>query len=231
MVERDVLADRISRYREQLDQASDKWGGVTICAVTKTVDAATINMAYDFGIRVIGENRVQELRDKLPDLNPGYEKHVIGQLQTNKVKYIIRSAAMIQSLDRMALAQEINRLAVREGVVMPALVQVNIAREPQKGGMDETEIVSFLEQTAELPGLKIKGLMAVMPAAVDPESVRPYFRRMRVWFDRLRDHPVGGAQMEILSMGMTHDCLVAAQEGATMVRIGSGLFGNRIYAK
>ena len=125
------------------------------------------------------------------------------------------------------LAEEISRQAEKKGVVMPVLVQVGIAKEPQKGGVYEEELVDFLTRASALPGLSVRGLMAVMPKAEDPEDVRPYFRRMRVWFDRLRDHPVGQARMEILSMGMSHDCLIAAQEGATMVRIGSALFGER----
>ncbi len=220
---------RYKLWQARLNEASGSWGGVQICAVTKTVAADVVNEACRGGINLIGENRVQELRDKAPSLTMSCKKHIIGQLQTNKVKYLMGLADMIQSLDRMSLAEEISRQAEKHGLVMPALVQVNIAREPQKAGLDEDELIDFLQRASDLPGLSIRGLMAIMPKAEDPEVVRPYFRRMRVWFDRLRDHPEGNARMEILSMGMSYDCLVAASEGATMVRIGSALFGERLH--
>ena len=184
-------------------------------------------MAWDGGIRTLGENRVQALVGKLDRLNPAFEIHLIGQLQTNKVKTAIDKVAMIQSLDREALALEISRRAVAAGRVMPVLVQVNIAREPQKAGIDEELLLPFLQQCAQLPGLRVEGLMAIMPIADDPEDVRPYFRRMREWFDRLRDMNLPGVQMRTLSMGMSDDAVVAAQEGATMVRLGRALFGAR----
>ena len=227
MVERDALIARVQEYQERLAKASEKWGGVEICAVTKTMDAATANLAFEAGLKTIGENRVQEVVEKLPALNPEYSIHLIGQLQTNKVKYIINSVHMIQSLDRDSLAAEIDRQAKKAGVVMPVLVQVNIAREPQKGGICEEELIPFLKRVSQMEGISVKGLMSIMPQADDPEDVRPYFRRMREWFDRLRDHPLPGISMEILSMGMSHDCLVAAEEGSTMVRLGTALFGKR----
>ena len=227
MREREALIARVQEYNERLQEASAKWGGVEICAVTKTIDADTINLAWDAGIRTIGENRVQELMDKLPSLNPDYRIHLIGQLQTNKVKYIVPHVSMIQSLDRDSLAAEINRQAVKAGRKVPVLVQVNIAREPQKGGIDEEELRPFLQRLADMEGVSVKGLMSIMPQADDPETVRPYFRQMRAWFDRLRDEAMPGIEMETLSMGMSHDCIVAAEEGATMVRLGTALFGRR----
>ena len=134
---------------------------------------------------------------------------------------------MIQSLDREALALEISRRAEAAGKVMPVLVQVNIAREAQKAGVDEDGLVPLLRRCAELPGLSVQGLMAIMPIADDPEDVRPLFRRMRQWFDRLRDMDLPGIGMNTLSMGMSDDCVVAAEEGATMVRLGRALFGAR----
>ena len=224
---REELLSNIAEWRERIGEASAKWGGAEICGVSKTVDPETINMAWDGGIRTLGENRVQELVGKLDRLNPAFEIHLIGQLQTNKVKTAIDKVAMIQSLDREALALEISRRAVAAGRVMPVLVQVNIAREPQKAGIDEQLLLPFLQQCAQLPGLRVEGLMAIMPIADDPEDVRPYFRRMREWFDRLRDMDLPGVQMRTLSMGMSDDAVVAAQEGATMVRLGRALFGAR----
>ena len=224
---REELLSNIAEWRERIGEASAKWGGAEICGVSKTVDPETINMAWDGGIRTLGENRVQELVGKLDRLNPAFEIHLIGQLQTTKVKTAIDKVAMIQSLDREALALEISRRAVAAGRVMPVLVQVNIAREPQKAGIDEELLLPFLQQCAQLPGLRVEGLMAIMPIADDPEDVRPYFRRMREWFDRLRDMDLPGVQMRTLSMGMSDDAVVAAQEGATMVRLGRALFGAR----
>ena len=224
---REALLENIHRWQERIGEASAKWGGCEICGVSKTIDPETINMAWDGGIRILGENRVQELMGKIDRLNPDYKIHLIGQLQTNKVKYIVDRVAMIQSLDRDALAEEIDRRAQAAGRVMPVLVQVNIAREPQKAGIDEDDLLPFLHRVSEMPGLHVEGLMAIMPIADDPEAVRPYFRRMRAWFDRLRDAALPNVSMNTLSMGMSDDCLVACQEGATMVRLGRALFGAR----
>ena len=224
---REDLLSNIARWQQRIGEASAKWGGAEICGVSKTIDPDTINMAWDGGIRILGENRVQELVGKQDRLNPGFEIHLIGRLQTNKVKAAVERVAMIQSLDREALALEISRRAEALGRVMPVLVQVNIAREPQKAGVDEDALMPFLRQCAALPGLSVQGLMAIMPIADDPEDVRPLFRRMRVWFDRLREMDLPGIGMRTLSMGMSDDCVVAAEEGATMVRLGRALFGER----
>ena len=224
---REALIANIRQWQQRIGEAAAKWGGAEICGVSKTVDPETINLAWEGGIRTLGENRVQELLGKIDRLNPDFDIHLIGRLQTNKVKAIIDRVAMIQSLDREALALEISRRAVAAGVEMPVLVQVNIAREEQKAGVDEAALVPFLKQCAALPGLKVRGLMAIMPIAGDPEEVRPYFRRMREWFERLRDMDLPGVEMRTLSMGMSDDCIVAAQEGATMVRLGRALFGDR----
>ena len=222
-----TLETNIAQWRERINNAAAKWGGAEICAVTKTVDAETINRARAAGIQTIGENRVQELMSKIEALDPAYKIHLIGQLQTNKVKTIIDRVDMIQSLDRDALAEEISRRAVQANVVMPTLVQVNIAREPQKSGVDEDDLLAFVQRTSRLPGIRIEGLMAIMPFVDDPETIRPYFRQMRAWFERLRDTDMPNVQMNVLSMGMSGDCIVAAEEGATMVRMGSALFGAR----
>lgn len=224
---REELNANIRAWQERIGNAAARWGDCEICGVSKTVDPETINMAWDAGIRTLGENRVQELLGKLDWLNPNFDIHLIGRLQTNKVKSVIQHVKMIQSLDREALALEISRRAQEAGLVMPALVQVNIARETQKAGVMEEELLPFIQNLARLPGVKVEGLMAIMPIAGEPESVRPYFRRMRAWFERLRDMELPGVDMHILSMGMSDDCIVAAEEGATMVRLGRALFGAR----
>ena len=226
---REDLLKNIAEWQARIADASAKWGGAEICGVSKTIDPDTINLAWDGGIRTLGENRVQELLGKLDRLNPDYKIHLIGQLQTNKVKYIIDKVDMIQSLDREALAIEIDRRARAMGRVMPVLVQVNIARESQKAGIDEEALLPFLQLLSEMEGLRVEGLMAIMPIAEDPESVRPYFRRMRAWFERIQEMNIPNVRMNMLSMGMTDDALVACQEGATMVRLGRALFGARSY--
>ena len=226
-MDREALLSNIREWRQRIGEASAKWGGAEICAVSKTVDPDTINLAWDGGIRTLGENRVQELLGKVDRLNPGFDIHLIGRLQTNKVRPVIGRVAMIQSVDREALAREISRRATAAGVEMPVLVQVNIAREPQKAGVDEDQLMPLLRLCGELPGVQVQGLMAIMPIADDPEDVRPYFRRMREWFERLRDADLPNVAMRTLSMGMSDDAVVAAQEGATMVRLGRALFGAR----
>ncbi len=212
----------------ELALAGEAWGKApTLCAVTKTIDAQTINQAHAFGIRVIGENRVQEAMQKFPALNPDFELHIIGQLQTNKVKYILDAVKMVQSLDRIELAREIDKRCQAMNKAMPVLIQVNIAREPQKAGVHEQELMGFVRACARMPGLSVQGLMAIMPFVSDPEQVRPYFRRMRAWFDRLAQENIENVSMNQLSMGMSGDYKVAAQEGATMVRVGSLIFGGR----
>lgn len=214
-------------WQARIGEASIKWGGAQICAVTKTQSAETINCLLGSGIRLLGENRVQELMDKRDALDPFFEIQLIGSLQTNKVKYIAPWISMVQSVDRDSLAEELSRRAVQAGRVLPVLVQVNIAREPQKGGVDEDELEDFIRRCAQLDGVQVRGLMAIMPISSDPENLRPYFRRMRIWFERLRDKDIRHTSMDVLSMGMSDDCIVAAQEGATMVRLGRALFGPR----
>ena len=227
MMNRETMIENVRAWQERIGNASAKWGGCEICAVTKTQDAETINLAWDAGIRTIGENRVQELVGKQDKLNPAFNVHIIGALQTNKVKYIAETVDMIQSVDRIQLADEISRRAVAVNRKMDVLLQVNIAREEQKSGVDEHDLMALVNHCASLDGLRVKGLMAIMPLTDDPESIRPYFKRMREWFERLRDANIDNIFMDTLSMGMSGDCVVAAEEGATMVRLGRAIFGAR----
>lgn len=222
-----TLEENIALWKERIGNASGRFGGAEICAVTKTVDADTINRARAAGLTIMGENRVQELLGKLDKLDPAWEIHLIGRLQTNKVHAIIDKVAMVQSLDREHLAQELDRRAAQAGRTLDVLVQVNIGREPQKAGFDEEALLPFLKDMGRYPALRVQGLMAIMPAVDDPEDVRGLFRAMRIWFERLRDMDLPGVQMNTLSMGMSDDCIVAAEEGATLVRLGRALFGQR----
>ena len=222
------MAARLKGIREELYTASLAFSRVPrIIAVSKTMPPEAINPLAELGQWDLGENRVQEMLEKLPLLHPKFRMHQIGRLQTNKVKYIMNKVCLIHSLDRMELAQEISRQAAKSGLVMDALLQVNIAGEAQKGGIPPKDALAFLKACATLPGLCVKGLMAIMPLTQDTESLRPLFRDMRRLFETLGREAIPNVAMEELSMGMSQDYLIAAQEGATMVRVGSALFGAR----
>mgnify|MGYP004521315143 FL=1 len=225
------LCTRVADIRRRLDAASlERWGRAPeIIAVSKTVAAPRINEVKAAGITHLGENRVQETLEKLPYLDAAFQIDLIGRLQINKVKYIIDKVAMIQSLDREGLAQEIDRRAQQHGLRMPVLIQVNIGNEPQKGGIAVEELIPFTKYAAALPGLDVRGLMAVMPDLRDDDALRPYFRRMRELFEQLQNEAIARTAVEELSMGMSGDYELAAQEGATHVRIGSAIFGARAY--
>ena len=200
-----------------------------IIAVTKTHPAEDILPLTELNLTEIGENRVQEITEKWPDLQGKFRFHCIGRLQTNKVKYIMDKVCLIQSLDRMNLALEIDRQAQKAGVRMPVLVQVSPAGEEQKGGMPPEMVRPFLEEVRRMPGLQVHGLMAVMPNTTDTAYLEGLFRDMRALFDQLREENIPGVDMIELSMGMSGDYLLAAKYGATMVRLGSALFGPRNY--
>ena len=225
----DEIIERVRLIEQKLSRAAlDRWGrSPQIIAVSKTVPAPRVNEVKAAGILRLGENRVQEILEKQPHLDASFQIDLIGRLQSNKVKYVIDKVSMIQSLDRDSLAQEIDRRAQQKRLRMPVLIQVNIGNEPQKGGVAVDELFAFARRCAALPGLDVRGLMAVMPDLDDQEALRPYFVRMRRLFEQLRAEAIDGTQIEELSMGMSGDYELAAEEGATMVRIGSAIFGAR----
>lgn len=230
-MDRDTLQTNLERVRAELREASEgRWPMPKLVAVTKTHPLADILPLRGLGITDVGENRVQEIREKTPALSENFKVHLIGRLQSNKVKYIMETVCLIQSLDRWSLAQEIDRQAQLHGVRMPVLVQVSPAGEPQKGGMPPEEVPDFIRRAAKLPGLQVRGLMAVMPDTDDEAVLTPMFAGMRTLFDHLREDMPAEAAMEELSMGMSGDYRIAARCGATMVRVGSAIFGPRRYA-
>lgn len=223
-----LLAQRIADIRTRLRLHSrDPERPPALIAVTKTVPAERVARLPKGEIAGIGENRVQEVCEKYQNPAQFPPIHLIGRLQTNKVKYIIDKVCMIQSLDRPALAQEIDRQAQRRGLCMPVLLQVNIGHENQKGGLPPEELLDQARVYARLPGLSVRGLMAVLPLVQDLETLRPLFAQMRGLLERLRSEAIDGVWAEHLSMGMSADAYLAAQEGATMVRMGSAIFGPR----
>ena len=222
------LLERIDRIRRELAEASEgRYPAPKLIAVTKTHPPEMILPLKAAGITDIGENRVQELREKLPQLAGSFRIHLIGRLQRNKVRQIIRDVDMIQSVDSIPLAQEIHSRASAAGIRMPVLVEVSPAGEAQKGGVPMGETESFLREIAALDGIRVQGLMAVMPLTEDEELLDRLFSGMRQLFEQIRETDIPGIRMEELSMGMSGDYRIAARHGATMVRVGSAIFGPR----
>ena len=225
---REELESRVERVRQELEEASaGRYPVPKLIAVTKTHSAEEILPLADMGITDIGENRVQELLTKLPELRDRFQIHLIGRLQRNKVKQIVGDVCMIQSVDSEPLAREIHNRALAAGRRMPVLVEISPAGEEQKGGVPFEETEAFLKQIAPLEGIEVRGLMAVMPLTEDQDYLDGLFARTRGLFDRIRDKNLSGIAMEELSMGMSGDYRLAAAHGATMVRVGSAIFGPR----
>lgn len=225
---RKELEERIAAIRKELAEASEgRYPVPRLIAVTKTHSPEEILPLRELGIEEIGENRVQELREKLPALGNAFQIHLIGRLQRNKVRQVIRDVCMIQSVDSLPLAEEIHKRALAAERVMPVLVEISPAGEAQKGGVPPEELRGFLRETASLEGISVRGLMAVMPDTPDEEWLDRLFGETRQLFDRLREEAIPGIRMEELSMGMSGDYRLAARHGATMVRIGSAIFGPR----
>ena len=222
------IAERVGRIRQELETASEgRYPAPRLVAVTKTHPPEIILPLKAAGITEIGENRVQELREKLPQLAGNFRIHLIGRLQRNKVRQIIRDVCMIQSLDSLPLAEEIHARAEAAGIRMPVLVEVSPAGEIQKGGVPFDETEAFLRAVAPLKGIQVEGLMAVMPLTPDETLLDGLFAKMRQLFDRLRETDISGIRMNELSMGMSGDYRIAAKHGATIVRVGSAIFGPR----
>ncbi len=224
MNDKKQVAENIARITAELN------GRARLLAATKTVPPEMINFAIDNGIDLIGENRVNELLEKYEFIDRSRaEIHFIGALQTNKVKYIIDKVDMIHSVDRISLADEIERQAAKCGIVMPVLAEVNIGSEATKSGVSPEETAEFCAYLAALPHLKLCGLMAIPPKCEEKGGNKEYFCKMRKIFVDISHQNVDNSIMEILSLGMSDDYLDAVECGSTMVRIGSGIFGKRVY--
>lgn len=224
------ILHNLNRVQERINNAARRAGRlpeeIRLVAVTKTVPPEIIREALNGGVSGLGENRVQELLQKHPELPPGTEWHLIGHLQTNKVKKIIGQVALIHSLDRWSLAREISRVAMNNNIVARVLVQVNVVGEETKHGLSLLEAEDFIAAVAPLPGLEVRGLMTIAPWTTDPEEVRPVFRQLKELAVRIKGSAMG-AKMEYLSMGMSGDFEVAVEEGANILRIGTAIFGER----
>ncbi|MCX7624310.1 MAG: YggS family pyridoxal phosphate-dependent enzyme [Thermomicrobium sp.] len=224
------LALRIERIERAIAAAADRAGRdpgeVRLVAVTKGVDRRTIDLAYRLGLRIFGENRVQEAMQKFASepLPPDASLHLIGHLQSNKVRTAVRLFTMIHSVDRSALVTELERRAAQLGRRVPILVQVNVSREPQKHGCAPEEAAELVQHALASSHLELRGLMTIAPLTTDEEELRATFRGLRRLRDELRDR--FGIALPELSMGMTNDFEIAIEEGATLVRIGRALFGD-----
>ena len=225
------IRENLERVKERIVAACNKVGRspdeVKIVAATKTVPSERIREAIKAGIKIIGENRVQEAERKILELkDENVEWHMIGYLQKNKVNKALRLFKMIQSVTSVDLARKINNSCERNNQKMPCLLEINIGKEPTKAGFLEEELFENLEELAKMSNLEIKGLM-VIPPFLEPEEVRPYFAKLRKIMEKINEMKILNIHLTELSMGMSHDFEVAIEEGATMVRIGTAIFGPR----
>jgi len=228
-----MLKDNLNQVRENIKKACEKAGRnpeeVTLLAVSKTKPVSMLQEAYDNGCRDFGENKVQEIMDKVPQLPSNIRWHMIGHLQRNKVKYIIDKCQLIHSVDSLRLAQELSSQAEKKHVHDDILVEVNIAQEESKFGASREETIQLIENISKLPHISVKGLMTIAPFVTNPEDNRVYFRQIRELSVDIMKKNIDNVTMSILSMGMTGDYMVAIEEGATIVRVGTGIFGERTY--
>lgn len=222
-VERRIAAacSRAGRSREE----------VRLIAVSKTKPVEMLREVYDAGARQFGENKPQELKEKYPQLPGDIQWHMIGHLQRNKVKYVVGRACMIHSVDSVELAEAISREAQKKGILMPVLAEVNMAGEESKFGLRPEETENFIRSIHTLPNLQVQGLMTIAPFTEQPEENRRYFAGLRKLCVDIRAKNIDNVVMRELSMGMTGDYEVAIEEGATMVRVGTGIFGARDYGQ
>jgi len=230
-----MIKDNIEFVEENILNACRKAGRerseVTLIAVSKTKPVSDIRQAMDCGIRTFGENKVQEIRDKTEEITEPVNWHMIGHLQANKVKYLPGRVCMIHSVDNRKLADEIEKQFAKADTVIDVLIEVNMAGEDSKFGLTPEETPDFVKEISSLPHLNIRGLMTIAPYTEDAESNRIFFKGLRELKNKINSMDIPGVNMDTLSMGMTGDYQVAIEEGATFVRVGTGIFGERDYSK
>ena len=230
-----MLKENLINVENNIMKACEKAGRnrseVTLIAVSKTKPVEMLREVYDEGIRYFGENKVQEMCDKMEVMPKDINWNMIGHLQTNKVKYIVGKTSLIHSVDSLKLAEEIQKQAIKNDVIVDILVEVNIANEETKFGISKEEAIQMVKDIAKLDHIRIKGLMTIAPFVENPEDNRLYFREIKQLSVDINNQNIDNVCMDILSMGMTGDYMVAIEEGATMVRVGTGIFGERNYNK
>lgn len=230
-----MLKENLTAVEQHVAEACKRAGRardeVTLIAVSKTKPVEMLEEIYNNGIRDFGENKVQEMCGKMDVLPTDIKWHMIGHLQRNKVKYIIDRVCLIHSVDTYRLAEEINIQAKKRGIIVPILVEVNIAGEESKFGTSASDAILLVEEISKLENIRIQGLMTIAPYVDNPEDNRLYFRKIKQLSVDITNKNIDNVSMKILSMGMTGDYEVAIEEGSTMVRVGTGIFGERIYHK
>lgn len=220
-----------NRIREVCMRCGRSYDSVRLIAVSKTKPVEMLQEVYDAGMRDFGENKPQEIRDKYPQLPDDIRWHMIGNLQKNKIKYIMDRACMIHSIDSVSLAEAVSHEAEKRGIVMPVLVEVNMAGEDTKGGLSPENTEAFIREISTFSHIRIDGLMTVAPFTECAEENRKYFRALRNLLVDINEKNIDNVTMHELSMGMTGDYEVAIEEGATMVRVGTAIFGERFYSQ
>ncbi len=228
-----MIQENLKAVEDNIAEACRKAGRkreeVTLIAVSKTKPVSDLMEAYNAGVRVFGENKVQELIEKIDKMPDDVHWHMIGHLQKNKVKYIVGKVDLIHSVDSEELALEINKRAEKAGVTQDILIEVNIADEDTKYGVSLESVNELYVNISKLPYVNVRGLMCIAPYVEDPEQNREYFVRLRKKFVDITNKIVHNIRVDVMSMGMTGDYKVAIEEGATMVRVGTGIFGKRVY--
>ena len=204
-------------------------GGIQLMAVSKTVPPERIREAMAAGLKLFGENYVQEAREKIPGIGHSVQWHMIGHLQTNKAKYVVNLFDWIHSVDRLELARELDKKAGQNNRKLNVLIEVNVSGEESKSGVESMQALELVRQISVLPNLSVRGLMTMPPYSDNPETSRPYFKALRKLRDDITHAAIPGVQMDELSMGMTDDFEVAIEEGATILRVGRAIFGARSY--
>ncbi len=225
------IAENLARVRQRMEAAALRSGrrpeGIRLVAVSKTVPPDRVREAVEAGVEILGENYVQEAQRKIEILGRGAAWHFIGHLQTNKAKIAGQLFDFIHSVDSLRLAEELSRAARRENKNIPILLQVNLAREESKFGAAESDLFLLLEAVSRLEGVSVKGLMTMPPFFENGEDSRPYFKELRALAESAARQKIPGVAMDELSMGMSNDFEVAIEEGATLVRVGTAVFGPR----
>lgn len=228
------ISEKIRQVEANIDAACERSArdksDVTLIAVSKTKPLPMLEEAYAYGCRDFGENKVQELTEKYEQLPKDIRWHMIGHLQRNKVKYIVGKVFLIHSVDSFRLAEEISKESVKKQVTTSVLIEVNAAMEETKFGLYTDQVIDLAEQVSKLPGIVIKGLMTIAPYVEDPEENRTYFKALKQLSVDIMQKNIDNVYMDILSMGMTGDYQVAVEEGASYVRVGTGIFGERQYS-
>ncbi len=219
-----------ARIQAACDRAGRKRDEVTLIAVSKTKPVSMLQEAYDLGVRIFGENKVQEIRDKYEALPKDIEWHMIGHLQTNKVKYIVDKVKLIHSVDSLKLAETIEKEAEKHNCTADILLEVNVAEEESKFGLKSEEVLPLYDEIRQYSHINVRGLMTIAPFVDNPEKNRTIFADLRKLYVDIKEKNIDNDTVSILSMGMTNDYEVAIEEGATMVRIGTGIFGARDYS-